>query len=144
MKCIDVVHLVDEKGKYCKEASQHFQAWCSSDMQNDKVKPTTQEKVLFTAVNATIQFQAKEYRQNLPSEAFESEHELPEDRIPTSTPSSSIPDQLVVVSLTANKQVEYHKSPDLWTLNDNRIKEIIDTAKDGCTCDSNSLVLSFQ
>jgi hypothetical protein len=29
-------------------------------MQNDKVKPTTQEEVLFTAVNATIQFQAKE------------------------------------------------------------------------------------
>lgn len=58
--CIDVVHLVDETAKYCKEASEHFQAWCSSDMQNDKVKPTTQEEVLFTAVNATIQFQAKE------------------------------------------------------------------------------------
>jgi len=55
--CIDVVHLVDETAKYC---SEHFQAWCSSDMQNDKIKPTTQEEVLFTAVNATIQFQANE------------------------------------------------------------------------------------
>ena len=80
----------------------------------------------------------------LPSGAFESEHELPEDRIPTSTPSSSIPDQLVVVSLTANKQDESHKSPGPRTLNDNRIREVIDMAKDRCTCDSNSLVLCFQ